>query len=265
MSGGPVLRRGHVSAPPPEPAAKPAASAAVTAKAVGPSIKPALDSIVAVSDPKDRPEHDFSYHFASTTERAAAASTLEAMAQAVLANPALATDAPDGVKAEATAPAAPAPSPAPKATHTTAAHTSAYSTAASRAKARAKAAAPAPPAQPVLADEQMTAYQLYYSAPITYVFSARVAATAGSPERFVTVVATTDADGKLQPAMRTVTDAMHLDRVPRYRLIDVVDADGSNRASLLVEIRAQHSRQFALYRLLGNKPDQIFVSGSTLL
>jgi hypothetical protein len=65
--------------------------------------------------------------------------------------------------------------------------------------------------------------------------------------------------------MRSVTDATHLDRTPRYRLIDAVDADGSNRASLLMELRAQHTRQFALYRLLGNKPDQVFVSGSTLL
>lgn len=111
----------------------------------------------------------------------------------------------------------------------------------------------------------MAAFQLYFSAPVTYSYTARVPATASSPERFVTVIAQTDAEGKLQPAMRSVTDATHLDRTPRYRLIDVVDADGSNRASLLMELRAQHSRQFALYRLLGSKPDQIFVSGTTLL
>ena len=111
----------------------------------------------------------------------------------------------------------------------------------------------------------MQAFQLYYSAPVTYTYTARVPATATAPERFVTVIAQTDAEGKLQPAMRSVSDALHLDRVPRYRLIDVVDADGSNRASLLMELRAQHSRQFALYRLLGNKPDQIFLGGTTLL
>ena len=110
----------------------------------------------------------------------------------------------------------------------------------------------------------MAAFQLYFSAPVTS-YTARVLATASRPERFVTVIAQTDAEGKLQPAMRSVTDATHLDRTPRYRLIDVVDADGSNRASLLMELRAQHSRQFALYRLLGSKPDQIFVSGTTLL
>ena len=116
-----------------------------------------------------------------------------------------------------------------------------------------------------MADEQINAYQLYFSAPITYAYSARIPASGTLPERFVTVIAQTDAGGNLQPAMRTVTDAAHLDRIPRYRLIDVVDADGSNRASLLMELRAQQTRQFALYRLLGNRPDQVFISGSTLL
>ena len=280
MTGKPVLRRGRVSAPAPDttpsPAkpvtgnsaasatAKPATSAAtgMSAGATAPSVAPPLDAIVAVSDAKDRPAHDFSYHFSSTTERAAALDTLQGMARAVLANPALASDAPESA-AKAAAPSTPAQkSPAHS---TTAAHasTAVHSTAASRARARA--AASAPPAPPALADEQMNAYQLYFSAPVTYIYTARMPSTATTADRFVTVIAQTDAEGKLQPAMRSVTDAAHLDRTPRYRLIDAVDADGSNRASLLMELRAQHTRQFALYRLLGNKPDQIFVSGSTLL
>jgi hypothetical protein len=47
------------------------------------------------------------------------------------------------------------------------------------------------------------------------------------------------------------------------RLIDVVDAEASNRASLLFELRAARSRQFALYRVIAAKPEQIFVTGST--
>ena len=273
MTGKPVLRRGRVSAPAqdPTPAAtattRPATSAVAkpAAKAQAASLAQPLDAIVAVSDAKDRAPHDFSYHFASNTERAAALDTLETMARAVLANPALATDAPEGA-AKATVAAAPA-TPAPKTTTraTTASRTATASHGTAASRARARAAAPAPAAPPALADEQMNAYQLYFSAPITYVYTARMPATATTPDRFVTVVAQTDAEGKLQPAMRSVTDATHLDRTPRYRLIDAVDADGSNRASLLMELRAQHTRQFALYRLLGNKPDQVFLSGSTLL
>lgn len=111
----------------------------------------------------------------------------------------------------------------------------------------------------------MSAFQLYFSAPVSYTFTARVPAAGAMPERYVTVVASTDPDGTLHAAMRSVTDAMHLDRVPRYRPLDAVDADGTNRGSLLVEVRAQRSRTFALYRLLGNRTEQVFVSGSTLL
>ena len=287
MSGGPVLRRGRVSAPP-EPATArvtPAQAAALgkstpksgadAGAAVPPPAIPApLDSLVAVSDPKDRATHDFRYKFASNTERATAINTLEEMARAVLANPALATDAPTGAVAAAnTAPAAPAKTGTAKtsaaASHTaSAAHTgtAAAHTSATRSTARSRAAAKSTPAAPPeFADEDVEAFQLYFSAPITYTFSARMPATGATPERYVTIVAQTDVEGRLQPAMRSVTDATHLDRTPRYRLIDVVDADGSNRASLLMELRMQHARQFALYRLLGYKPEQIFVTGSTLL
>ena len=282
VTGRPVLRRGRVSAPAPPPAATPTAAAKtvalpVSSPAASPSsIAQPLDAIVAVSDAKDHPAHDFSYHFSSNAERAAALDTLQGMARAVLANPALATDALEGAakaaavtpKPAASAPkssaaaARPAASTHAAATHTAASGVHATHTAATRQHARPVAI---PAAAAALTDEQMNAYQLYFSAPLTYVYSARMPATATTPERFVTVVATTDAEGKLQPAMRTVTDAAHLDRTPRYRLIDAVDADGSNRASLLMELRSQHTRQFALYRMLGNKPDQVFVSGSTLL
>ena len=294
MAGGPVLRRGKVTQPKDDDApaaaavpakavaaAKPAAKAAgktpfantpaTATPAIPPSvIPPALDAIVAVSDAKVLPAHDFSYHFASGTERAAALQSLEAMAQAVLENPALASDALEVPAHAADVQTKPAPAPKAAATgHTTAApvHSTAaaaHMTAAARARAAAAAAAEAA-AKPALADEQMGAFQLYYSAPISYTFTARTPATANKPERYVTVMATTDAEGKIVPAFRSVTDAAHLDRIPRYRLIDVVDADATNRAEILMELRAQHSRQFALYRLLGNKPDQVFVSGSTLL
>jgi hypothetical protein len=276
-----VLRRGRVSAPPPEPAqskltpAQAAALAKSTPKAgtnpntiaSAPAIPAPLDSLVAVSDAKERAPHDFRYKFASNTERATAVNTLEEMARAVLANPALATDAPSAAVSGASTTASKPSATKPSATKAAPAHTTAHAgTAAGHSAARSHAAAkPVPVAPPEFADEEVNAFQLYFSAPITYTFSARMPATDTTPERYVTIVAQTDAEGRLQPAMRSVTDAMHLDRTPRYRLIDVVDADGSNRASLLMELRMQHARQFALYRLLGNKPDQIFVTGSTLL
>ena len=59
------------------------------------------------------------------------------------------------------------------------------------------------------------------------------------------------------------SDAAHLDRTPWMRLVDVVDVEASNRASLLFEMRAQNSRQFGLYRVIAAKPEQIFLTGST--
>jgi hypothetical protein len=60
-----------------------------------------------------------------------------------------------------------------------------------------------------------------------------------------------------------VTDAAHLDRTARMRLVDAVDAEASNRASLLFELRGQQSRQFALYRVIGEQAQQSFVTGTT--
>jgi hypothetical protein len=293
MGGGPVLRRGKLTQPKDDDAPTAAVSvpAKPTAVAAKPPVKtpgkpsfanapasstpvippsvlaPPLDSIVAVSDAKDRPAHDYSYHFASTTERAAALQSLEAMAQAVLEKPSLASDALEVNSTYATQTATtPTKSTTTRATATkttTAVHPAPV--AHPGPAARARAAAASANTAPQLADEQMFAFQLYYSAPISYTFTARTPATATTPERYVVVVATTDGEGKIEPAFRSVTDAAHLDRIPRYRLIDAVDADATNRAELLMELRAQHTRQFALYRLLGNKPDQVFVSGSTLL
>ncbi len=47
------------------------------------------------------------------------------------------------------------------------------------------------------------------------------------------------------PPSRASTDAAHLDRTPRMQFVDVVDAEASNRASLLFELRGQNARQFA--------------------
>jgi hypothetical protein len=81
--------------------------------------------------------------------------------------------------------------------------------------------------------------------------------------RYVTIVAQADGLGELKPAIQNVTDAAHLDRTPRMRFVDVVDAEASNRASLLFELRGQNSRQFGLYRVIAAHSEQIFLTGTT--
>ena len=113
-----------------------------------------------------------------------------------------------------------------------------------------------------LVDEDLKGYTLSYGGADTFVYMAHTGGN-GDAVRYVTVVAQRDAMGALQPAIQSVTDAAHLDRTPRMRLVDVVDAEASNRASLLFELRGQTARQFALYRVLAARADQTFLTGTT--
>jgi hypothetical protein len=119
----------------------------------------------------------------------------------------------------------------------------------------------APPPEPLL-EEQLKAYTLSYGGAATYVYTAHTDGL-GPTLRFVTLVAQVNMQGEPEIAMKSITDAAHLDRTPRMKLVDVVDAEASNRASLLFELREQSSRQFALYRVIGARADQTFLTGTT--
>jgi hypothetical protein len=113
-----------------------------------------------------------------------------------------------------------------------------------------------------LLDEDLRGYLLSYGGSPTYIYQAHTAGD-GAALRYVTVVAQADGVGELQTALKSVTDAAHLDRTPRMRMVDVVDVEASNRASLLFELRAQSSRQFALYRVIGARSELTFLTGTT--
>ena len=127
------------------------------------------------------------------------------------------------------------------------------------ARARRKAAVPAAAAVVALADERLEGYTLSYGGAPTYFFSANSAGV-GGVTRYVSVVAQREPLGSLKVAMASVTDDKHLDRTPWYRLVDAVDVDASNRASLLFELRGETTRQFALYRVIGAQADQTFLT-----
>jgi hypothetical protein len=209
-----------------------------------------MKQLVAVSDAKDRPEHDFVRQWESSDERAEVLGKMQAFAHAQLAE----------YKGIGPAVAASATS----ASATSASASTKRTTAAARAAKRkaAAAATAATPAPPPLKDEVLKAYTLSYGGAPTYVYSA-VSPGANGVSRYVSVVAQEDAITGLKVALASVTDSSHLDRTPWMRFVDVVDADASNRASLLMELRAQHTRQFALYRVIGAQADQVFLSGST--
>ena len=195
----------------------------------------------AVSDAKDRPEHDFARPWDSESERLDILAKMEEIARARLA------------KYDVGAPVAAAPVAAVAAVPHPAA-----------AKGRKAAAAPAPPPPPpvALGDELLRGYTLSYGGAATFVYTAS-SPGAGGAIRYVSVVAQRESMGEPKVALSSVTDSTHLDRTPWMRLVDVVDADASNRASLLFELRSEHARQFALYRVIGAVAEQVFQTGTT--
>jgi len=203
-----------------------------------------MKQMAAVSDARDRPEHDFRRPWESDEERVDVLGKMQGFARAKLAE----------YKGVAAAPAETAVAPAPAKTAAT------HSTAASRAKK--KAAAPVAAAPLVLTDERLEGFTLSYGGAATYFYTA-TSAGVGGVSRYVSVVAQEEPIEGLKLALASVTDSSHLDRTPWMRLVDVIDAEASNRASLLMELRAQHTRQFALYRVIGAQADQVFVTGST--
>ncbi|HEY0263600.1 MAG TPA: hypothetical protein VGC07_03670 [Granulicella sp.] len=191
-----------------------------------------VQQMAAVSDAANRPVHDFSRPWEDTEERAAILTKMQAFAQAQLA---------------AYGAAAPPPPPTPK------------------PGANSKLRRPLKPlkkaeAVPLL-DEQLRGYLLSYGDVPTFVYHAHTDGD-GAAARYVTIVAQLNTQQEPQMVLHSVTDATHLDRTPRMRLVDAVDVEASNRASLLFELRGQQSRQFAVYRVLGMRAQQTFSTGT---
>ncbi len=280
----PVLHRGKPTGS--GPADTDAPDPKVLAKLAG--LPEDLHQMVAVSDPANRPEHDFARPWADEAEHKAVLTSLEAMARTKLAaysatapsatsaprsgrlvgqtagegtpvNPTAGPSfSPTAGSATQTPPATTAPRPTTPAARPRAATTPA---ARRRAAAAKRKAAAQPPPIP-LDGEDLRGFTLSYGGAPTYVLTAHTAAPDGTL-RYVTVVAQQDTFGKLQTAFSSVTDSAHLDRTPWMRLVGVVDVEASNRASLLFELREGTSRQFALYRVLSGRSEPLFTTGTT--
>ncbi len=197
-----------------------------------------LHQMVAVSDAVNRDPHPFIRDWDDEAQHKAILEKMQTMARAQLAG-------------YGSTPATQTPTPTAAAKKTAPATTT---------RAHRPAATPAP--QTPLLDEELKAYTLSYGGAPTYIYSANTGGT-GAALRYVTIVAQDDGLGEIKPAIQNVTDAAHFNRTPKMQFVDVVDADASNRASLLFELRSQNVRQFALYRVIASHPDQIFLTGTT--
>ncbi len=72
-------------------------------------------------------------------------------------------------------------------------------------------------------------------------------------EYMVALVARQDIYGDLHKVFVRTTDNQHLDVLPRYELIDAVDADGDGHGELLFRLNAEHGSAFGVYRVVGDK------------
>jgi hypothetical protein len=201
----------------------------------GPSVLPTLvglpedmEQTVAVSDPRNRPEHPWNYSWANPADELKMKGALEDTARTALginAAPQAATAKPR-TSAAAHAKAKPAPAPAPQ----------------------------------ELAGEQFRVFELAYGSGATLVLTAHTDGPAAQ-QKFVTLIAQPDLYGGERVLFKSVTDGGHLDDTPRMRLIDAVDALADNRGELLFELRGTTERQFALYRVLRGSAEKLFVTG----
>jgi hypothetical protein len=196
-----------------------------------------LHQMVAVSDAVNRDPHPFTLDWDDEAQHKAILEKMQGMARVQLA-------------AYGATPATSTPPPNPAQKKTTPA----------TARSRRPSAVPTP--QMPLLDEDLKAYTLSYGGAPTFIYSANTGGT-GAALRYVTIVAQDDGLGEIKPAIQSVTDAAHFNRTPKMQFVDVVDADASNRASLLFELRSQNARQFALYRVIASHPEQIFLTGTT--
>ena len=79
-------------------------------------------------------------------------------------------------------------------------------------------------------------------------------------QAYVTVVARLDIYGEVRQLFSSVTDARHLDQIPRLEFIDAVDADGDGRGELLFREVTDSGQGFAIYRVLPDTLSKIFGS-----
>jgi hypothetical protein len=214
-------------------------------------LPPNLHQAVAISDNSNGEAHVFAREWESSDEKAETLKAMQTLARPMVESY-IAKNKLQAVTM-VTTPVSPAAKAGPSFASTPKAVAKPVTTA-----ARKKAAAPAPVVA-AFTSEALNGYELTYGGLATFVYAAEVPVAAGGPV-YVTLIAQRLPSGELQVGLSNVTDATHLNRIPWMRLVDVVDPDASHRGSFLMELRAQSSRQFALYRLVTAKAEQEFVT-----
>ena len=128
----------------------------------------------------------------------------------------------------------------------------------------------AKPAEPILEDDHMVAYDLSANNQPIMVFSAQAhmpptgsdpqAAADAETQYSIVIVARTDLYNNLHKLFLAVTDKNHLDITPRLELVDAVDVDGDNRGELLFRETSDAGGGWLIYRVTNDKLWKLFDS-----
>jgi len=110
-------------------------------------------------------------------------------------------------------------------------------------------------AAPQFENVQMRVFDLSNSnEPVLVVTAnAKLPSSARDLEYVTTVVAREDIYGDLHKVFAQTTDNQHLDALPKYELIDAVDADGDGRGELLFRMSWDNGSAFSVYRVIGDR------------
>jgi len=136
-----------------------------------------------------------------------------------------------------------------------------------RAPSQRTKAAAAKPVQPIFEDVQLRVFDLADINEPELVLTANAHMPQRSREKesavpgvqyMVTFVAREDVNGDFHKALANVTDAQHLDVLPRLELIDAVDVDGDGRGELLFRQVSDVGSAFVVYRVIGDRLYPLF-------
>ncbi len=108
-------------------------------------------------------------------------------------------------------------------------------------------------------DVQLRVFDLSSSNEPVLVLTAR-AQTPESPgvQYLVALVTRQDINGDFHKILSNVTDAQHLDILPKMELIDAVDADGDGRGELLFRKTSDSGSAYSIYRVIGDQLYPLF-------
>ena len=120
---------------------------------------------------------------------------------------------------------------------------------------KSKAASGQSKPTPQFHDVQLHVYDLSNSNEPVLVLTAnaKLASASDDLEYMIALVGRQDIYGDLHKVFAQTTDNHHLDVLPKYDLIDAVDAGGDGRGELLFRITSEAGSAFAVYSVIGDR------------